>query len=319
MFEHIAIPLDGSPLAECVLPHGITFAKTFGSRLSIVQVLESKEDRGLARVIDPLEWHYLQAEAKTYLDEVAGRVKSVGASVEPVLLEGAPAERVIEHSRASGVRLITLSSHGRSGLSGWNVSSVVQKVMARAHVSFLLIPAYQSTSAELSGLRYRRILVPLDGSQRAECVIPAVTTLAERHEAQLVFVHAVRKPELPRRAPPSREDQELADTLTDRNRQEAGQYLQELRERLSLPSAELRLLASDNIAETLQQFAVDDNSDLVVLSAHGYTGGTRWAFGSLTSSFIMYGERPLLIVQDLPSGAIKPTTAELVFREFGHH
>jgi nucleotide-binding universal stress UspA family protein len=150
-------------------------------------------------------------------------------------------------------------------------------------------------------------------------VIPAVTTLAERHEAQLVFVHAVRKPELPRRAPPSREDQELADTLTERNRQEAGQYLQELRERLALPSAELRLLASDNVAETLQQFAVDDGSDLVVLSAHGYTGGTRWAYGSLTSSFIMYGERPLLIVQDLPTGTIKPTTAELVFREFGHH
>jgi nucleotide-binding universal stress UspA family protein len=319
MFEHILIPLDGSPLAECVLPHGITFAKTFGARLNVVQVLESKEERGLSRVIDPLEWRYLQAEAKAYLDEVAGRLQAAGSEPETVLLEGAPAERVIEHSRSSGIRLIILSSHGRSGLSGWNVSSVVQKIMARAHVSFLLIPAYQSAAAELAGLRYRRILVPLDGSQRAECVIPAVTALAERHEAQLVFVHAVRKPELPRRAPPSREDQELADTLTDRNRHEAGQYLQELRERLSLPSAEMRLLTSDNVAETLQQFAIDDNSDLVALSAHGYTGGTRWAYGSLTSSFIMYGERPLLIIQDLPSGAIKPSTAELVFREFGHH
>jgi nucleotide-binding universal stress UspA family protein len=319
MFEHILIPLDGSSLAECVLPHGLAFSKTFHGHMTVLQVVESKEGKGRLKAIDPLDWRYRQAEAKAYLEDAVGRLQSAGVESKQALLEGDPAERVIEHSQSSGVGLIVLSSHGRSGLSGWNVSSVVQKILFRAHISILLIPAYQPTTTNLADLRYRRILVPLDGSQRAECVIPVVTTLAERHESEVVFVHVVRKPELPRRAPPSREDQELADTITDHNRREAGHYLQELRTRLSLASAEVRLLTSENVAETLQQFAIDDNSDLVALSAHGYSGGTRWAYGSLTSSFIMYGDRPLLIIQDLPSHAIAPSAAELAAKEYGHH
>ncbi len=319
MFEHILIPLDGSPLAECVLPHGLSVAKALDSQATIVQVIEPPETGGRSKAIDPLEWRYRQAEATTYLEEVTSRLRAAGLTVEPALLEGDPAERVIDHSQASRAGLIVLSSHGRSGLSGWNVSSVVQKILARARVSILLIPAYHSISADLSGLRYKRILAPLDCSQRAECVIPVVTALAAKHGSQVVFVHVVRKPELPRRAPPSQEEQNLADSLTDHNRREAGHYLQELRSRLSLAGAEVRLLASDNVAETLQQLALDDDIDLVVLSAHGYSGGTRWAYGSVTSSFIMYGARPLLIVQDLPANAIAPSTAELAAREFGHH
>jgi hypothetical protein len=58
---------------------------------------------------------------------------------------------------------------------------------------------------------------------------------------------------------------------------------------------------------------------LVALSAHGYSGGTRWPYGSLTTSFILYGNKPLLIVQDLPRQEIEPTAAELAVREFGGH
>ncbi len=60
-------------------------------------------------------------------------------------------------------------------------------------------------------------------------------------------------------------------------------------------------------------------ADLVLLSAHGYSGETRWPYGSLATSFILYGNTPLLIVQDLPRQAIEPTAAELATREFGHH
>jgi len=120
------------------------------------------------------------------------------------------------------------------------------------------------------------------------------------------------------RAPPSREDQELADTLTERNRLEAGRYLEDLRSRLSLPT-EIRLLVEDHVAVAMQQLAMDEKIDLVLLSAHGYSGGTRWPYGSLTTSFITYGNKPLLIVQDLPRQAIEPTAAELAAKEYGRH
>ncbi len=318
MFEHILIPLDGSSLAECVLPHGVAVARALGARATVLQVIEQAEAAGRMRAIDPLEWHYSEAQAGAYLQAVAERLRLAGLPTGQVLLQGDPAERVIDHAQAEGADLILLSSHGRSGLSGWNVSSVVQKILARAYLSFLLIPAYHPATAEISALRYHRILVPLDGSQRAECVLPLAGALAAHHGSQLILAHVVRRPELPRRAPPSREDQELANALTERNRLEASRYLEEVRARLSLP-AEVRLLVEDHVAGALQQLALDENADLALLSAHGYSGETRWPYGSLANSFILYGNTPLLIVQDLPRHAIEPTAAELAAREFGHH
>jgi nucleotide-binding universal stress UspA family protein len=319
MFSQILIPLDGSTLAECVLPHTLSIALAFASEANILHVVEAPGGKDRTKAVDPLEWHYRQAEAKSYLDEIATRLHKEGLAVGSTLLEGDPAERVIDHARDIGAELVVLSSHGRSGLSGWNVSSVVQKILARARVSILLIPAYHPAGEELAGLRYNRILVPLDGSQRAECVIPVVTALAAKHGSEVVLIHVVHKPELPRRAPPTQEEQALADSLTEINRREAGRYLEELRARLSFSAAEVRLLASENPTETLHQFALDDNIDLVILSAHGYSGGTRWVYGSTTSSFIMYGIRPLLIIQDLPVDAIPPSAAELAAKEFGRH
>jgi nucleotide-binding universal stress UspA family protein len=318
MFEHILIPLDGSSLAECVLPHGLTVARALGARASVLQVVEQAEAAGRTGAIDPLEWHYSEAQAGAYLQEVAERLRLAGLPTAQVLLQGDPAERVIDHAQAEHADLILLSSHGRSGLSGWNVSSVVQKILARAYLSIMLIPAYHPTTTEISALHYERILVALDGSQRAECVLPLAGALAAHHDSQVILAHVVRKPELPRRAPPSREDQDLANALTERNRIEASRYLEEVRSRLSQP-AEVRLLVEDHVAATLQQVALDEKVDLVLLSAHGYSGETRWPYGSLATSFIMYGTKPLLIVQDLPRQAIEPTAAELAAREFGHH
>ncbi len=318
MFEHLLVPLDGSSLAECVLPHALAMAQTLGARVTLLQVVEQEEPAGRTRAIDPLDWQYSEAEAGAYLQDIAERLRAAGLSAAQVLLQGDPAECAIDYVQAEQVDLILLSSHGRSGLSGWNISSVVQKIFARAHVSILLVPAYHRATSELDALRYERLLVPLDGSQRAECVLPLVGALAAEHTSKVILGHVVRKPELPRRASPSREDRALVEALTERNRSEASLYLEELRARLSAP-ADIHLLVEDHVAATLHQLAVGEDVDLVVLSAHGYSGETRWPYGSLATSFIMYGNKPLLIVQDLPRHAFEPTAAELATREHGRH
>jgi hypothetical protein len=53
------------------------------------------------------------------------------------------------------------------------------------------------------------------------------------------------------------------------------------------------------------------------MSAHGYTGETKWRYGSVVVSFIVYGAAPLLVVQDLAPESIEPTEAELSARKFG--
>ena len=316
MLNRILLPMDRSPLAECVLPHAIAVARAFESQVTLVHVMDLPQRANWRRAVDPLNWRIRKAEAESYLADLAVRLQKADLPVEKQILEGPAAERIVEFSRKHNISLIMLSSHGQTGLSGWNVSSVVQKIILRAHTSIMIMRAYQPISTDVTGLHYRRLLVPLDGSQRAECVLPMVSTLARSHEAQILLAHVVRRPEMPRRTRPTDEDVELADRIVERNRAEAIQYLDQIRSRLSW-EAQARVLVSDHAAVTLHELVDQEKIDLVLLTAHGYSALTRWPYGSVVNSFIMYGTTPLLIVQDLPHDKIEPTVAEMAARRNG--
>ena len=318
MFSHILVPLDGSPLAECVLPHTVAIAQAFEARSTLLGVMERSTTTGRLKSVDPLEWQMVKAEVNAYLNGVTNRLHEIGLPAENALLEGQAAERVVQFAQSQDVKLIILSRHGRSGLSGWNVSGVVQKIILRAYVPTMIVRAYRPTSKELTGLRYRRLLVPLDCSQRAECALPLATTLARSHESELLVVHVVCRPQMPRRAPLSQEDIELADQITERNRLMAAGYLQQLQSRLDV-DVRTRLLVGDNAAATLHELVQQENVDLVVLSAHGYSGGTKWPYGSMVINFIAYGTTPLLVMQDLSRGEVERTQAEMATREYKGH
>jgi nucleotide-binding universal stress UspA family protein len=265
-----------------------------------------------------LGWHISKAEAQAYLDGVNSRLQETGLRTENTLLEGQAAERIIEFAHSHDVSLIILSSHGQSGLGEWNISGVVQKIILAACMPTMIVRAYQPVTGDLTGLRYRRLLVPLDCSQRAECALPLATTLARFHESELLLAHVVCRPEMIRRAPLTQEDVELANRLTERNRVEAIRYLEQLQSWQSL-DVQPRVLVSDNTAATLYELVKQENVDLVVLSAHGCSGETRWPHGSMALNFIVYGTTPLLIVQDLSQDELERTQAEIAAREYKGH
>ncbi len=316
MFNQILLPMDRSPLAECALPHVIAIARAFESRVTLLNVLESPDRPTWRRAVDPLTWRIRKGEVESYLDGLVLRLQRAGVPAEKHILEGPAAERIVEFSHKNDVPLIILSSHGQSGLSRWNVSSTVQKIILRAHTSIMIVRTYKSAPTELTGLRYRRLLIPLDGSQRAEFVLPIATTLVRAHEAQALFAHVVRRPEMPRRMPPTDDDVALADRLVERNQAESSQYLDQLRSRVSR-EAQVRMLISDHVAVPLHELVDQEKIDLVLLTAHGYSALTRWPYGSVVSSFITYGTTPLLIVQDLPHDKIEPTWAEVAVEKNG--
>ncbi len=319
MFDHILVPLDGSSLAECVLPHVIAIARALEARVTLLQVLERTQDRSQAQFVDPLGWYMGAAEARTYLGNLAARLQKAGLQVETTFLEGQAAERIIEFARDRDVSLIVLSSHGQSGLSGWNVSSIVLKITLRSYLPVMIVRAYQPPAPDLMGLRYRRLLVPLDCSQRAECVLPLATTLARFYGAELLAGHVVTRPQMPHRAPLAPEERELATQIIERNRLEATRYLRQLQPRLSDVDVRMHVAVGDHAAETLHELVEQADVDLVVLSAHGYSGGTKWPYGSLVLNFIGYGATPLLIVQDLSPEEVERTQAEMAARERKGH
>ncbi|KPL20567.1 MAG: hypothetical protein AMJ93_11575 [Anaerolineae bacterium SM23_84] len=142
MLNHILVPLDGSLLAECVLSHAVTLAQVFETRLTLLRVVERNQATGLKRAIDPLQWQIRKIEAGAYLDSLVARLNRVGLQAEKVILEGLPPERIVEFTRDHRIGMILISTHGQSGLSGWNVSSVVQKVILHAHVPMMIVRAH---------------------------------------------------------------------------------------------------------------------------------------------------------------------------------
>lgn len=310
MLEQILLPLDGSTLAECVLPHAVTIARVTQARLILLRVVEPAPDEE-SSTTDPLHWHLRKAESLAYLDEVSKRLRALELDVEAVQLEGHAAERIVGYARDQASDLIVLSSHGKSGLSPWNVSSLVQKVILRANRSVMIIRAYEMNTPDLESVAYRRVLVPMDGSRRAEHVLPIASALAA--EGELLLASVVTRPEMPRRTPLSAEDTELAEKIVTRNREEAEKYLEQLKSWLG-QAASTRLLVAESAVTALHRLAQEEHVDLVALSAHGYSGDVHRPYGSLVTSFIIYGSTPLLIIQDLPADLIEATQAETVTR-----
>jgi nucleotide-binding universal stress UspA family protein len=312
MFRNILVPLDGSTLAECVLPHAISLSTAFVARTLLLHVLERPRDTGSLQPIDPLRWVLKKHEAEGYLKRLAIRFQEVGLDVEYAIQEGPPAEVIITHSHLAEADLIILSTHGSSGLSGWNVSSVVQKTILRANKSVLLVRAYQPPDEGVEKIHYDRIFVGLDASARAELVLPIAVRLAQYYKACLILGSVVQKPDLVSRLPLSDEDAKMAERLAARNQKAVAQYLEQVQAQLSTNGIEVktRLETSTTTLSSLHNMVEEEKADLVMLVAHGRSADGRWPYGSATTSFIAYGSTTLFIMQDLSDADIQQTMAE---------
>ena len=314
MNHHILIPLDGSVLAEGVLPHAIALGKVFKSRITLLHIIEPLTPWEEKEVIDPLEWQLIKAEASNYIESKAKQLKSIYKQVDYVLAEGKAAEKIIEIGNELDVDLIALSSHGKSGLSEWNISSVVQKIIMRSKKSILLIPAYISPHLQDLNLEYKHIMVPLDCSQRAEYVLQIASNLARFFKANLLLSHIIQLPEFFCRIPNSTEDQKLINKVTKRQEEVVGDYFEQLQTQMSLAGIDFSTHVSSrtDVIAALLELTDQKNIDLVVVTAHGHSGGSRYPYGSITTNLIVYGSTSLLIIQDLKPDDIELSEAELI-------
>jgi nucleotide-binding universal stress UspA family protein len=321
MLNHILVPLDRSTLAECVLPHIAAIAPVTHARITLLHVLQQTQNGG-GTPVDPVEWHLQKQNAEKYLEGIVNRLSEAGIlGVESVILEGNPAGSVIDFARSNNVDLIALSTHGHSGLSGWNVSGVVQKILLRSYRSTLLVRAYLPSATGLTKVRYRRLFIGMDCSARSEYVLPLAINLAQFYKAQLILETVIEKPRMINRMPLSQEVAELSNQFVEKNKQAASSYFKQLLAQFSTKDLKIKTHISigENAIAVLHDMAEESNADLVLLVAHGESGERRWPYGSVTTSFIAYGNTSLLIMQDLPDSEIHPTRAEQAIRESKGH
>jgi nucleotide-binding universal stress UspA family protein len=320
VIDQILAPLDGSALAECVLPHIISIAAVTHAKITLIQVLENPVGgKDTSPPIDPVKWQMQKQESQAYLENIAKKLQDSGLEATYAILEGNPAESIINFAHKNKMDLIALSTHGHTGLSSWNVSSVVQKVLSRSFRSILLVPAYRLDPA--SEIQYRRLFICSDSSARADYILPTAIGLAQFHKSQLVFGTVIQKPQIIQRLPLSAEAVKLINQLNDMNLEAAHHYYDEIVPQLSLKGLDVKINveASDHIRSALHEMVEDANPDLILMVAHGNSGERYWPYGSVAKSLIDHGRVPLLVLQDLAENEIDATHAEKAFRETKGH
>lgn len=315
MFDPILIPLDGSLLAECALPHGIAIGQAFDAEIILLRALDKKQTGVLTQAIDLLNWQIHRTEAQLYLERIGERLRKSGLQTRATVLEGPAAESITEFAQSQGMRLVILSSHGQSGPEKWGISSITQKIVFSAPTSVLIVRA-----PPLKEPSYRRILVPLDGSLRAEIVLPMVKLLARFHHSQIQIVHVVKTPEIAHHLPLAQEDIDLSTRIVERNQEEVLHYLDQVQLHSPLAGIDVKthLMIGNNAARAIHELVDREQIDMVVLSAHGCSGITQWPYGSMVNNFILYGKVPLLIVQDQPVKPARENTSQVGVRMREH-
>lgn len=319
MFEHILLPLDGSSLAEMVLPHAISLSKAFDAKLTLIRVVYQVDHKTQLSSVNPIDWQMRKSEAEAYIESVQDRLTQKNVRAEGRVIEGRPAQQIIQFAKNNNVDLIILSSHGNSGISGWNINSTVQKVLLRAYMPVMIIRAYQEMGENIESVTYRRIMVPLDGSKRAECILPLVESISEAQGCKVLLTHIVEEPRLPRSQPVSEDIKSIVNQLNEINVHEIEAYFSEIRGQFDPHKVETIIEKSEEPSITLHDIVDREDIDLVLLSAHGYSGKGKWPYGKIALNFISYGTTPLIIIQDLSADEIQKSLVEKIAEQSKGH
>jgi nucleotide-binding universal stress UspA family protein len=299
MYTRILIPLDGSKTAEKVLPYARFLAGQLKLPVELVAVVDIAEmaahmSAGKARYLDTMIEDTVRS-SEHYLRGIAGTFP--GASTNCTVERGKAEQVIIERAAKDKGTLVTMATHGRSGINRWLLGSVTEKVLRGATNPLLLIRA--TDEAKMEGkATVKSVVLPLDGSELAEGVLPTVADLAKKLSLEVVLFRAYN---IPYNAYASAEGYAAIDyeELLASMREEAVSYLEKKVEAV-------KKMGVDKVSYVAKEgFAADEiisvgrktPGNLIAMCTHGRSGVRRWMLGSVTETVVRHSGDPVLVIR----------------------
>lgn len=303
---HIVACVDRSACARNVVLHALAVASALQASVTLLRVLEAMPV-GETKP-DPIEWDLRRLDARESLMRIVDSAKRRGNVLQAEVIVGQPAEQIYLWSKEHASDFLVLGTCGESGSRERYLGSTVRSIVDRAAGSVLLVPP---TAGDARVPLYRRILVPLDGSSRAESVIPLSIRLAAAADAELLIAHVIPVPEFTEIGPLEAEDLELRERIMCRNERVAQAYLERVRTQIVHGGIRTRALVLRNgdVRGHLLRALVEESVDLIVLSAKGRSSLSGVSCGSVTAHLMSHPIVPILIVSDAPQPAGQRTDA----------
>ena len=295
----VLVPLDGSPFAEQALPWAIAIAQKARARLRVALVHQLPSppplDEASVRLYARVEL-MLRKSQREYLHGVAARIKGEQSiQVATAMLEGPPARALRDYVRDVGVDLVVMTTHGRGGIQRAWLGSVADQLVRSLEIPLLLI---RPTEGAVAAPRVQEILVPLDGSRRAEAALPVAVSLASLLGARLALVQAVL-PLVIVTDPPGPFPRGFDEELMALRRREAQDYVDGIAEQVNRlgVSASGAAVLGGSAFDAIEAAAHAPATGMVALATHGRGGLRRLVLGSVADKLVRAGELPVLVTR----------------------
>jgi len=223
--------------------------------------------------------------------------KATGVNIQWSVKRGRPEEVILDNAAADKHTLIAMATHGRSGLNRWMLGSVAEKVLRGCENPLLLVRASEAVDAA-EKVRLKSVIVPLDGSELAECVLPSVVALAKAMNLEVVLFRAYSIPYTVYSGTDGYSAinfEELIGAVKD----EAVEYLEKKTAELKKDGlAKVSYIAKEGLsADEIIALGRATQDNLIAMCSHGRSGVKRWVLGSVTETVVRHSGDPVLVVR----------------------
>jgi nucleotide-binding universal stress UspA family protein len=284
MFDRILFPTDGSDGASAAFDHVLDIAADHGATVHVLNVADTTHD-SVTRIDDEIV-DVLEREGAEIVETAADRAADRGIETVTKVLQGGVAETITMYAGKYEMDLVAMPTRGRTGFDRLLLGSTTERVVRESAVPVLSI----RPDGETARYPYRNILVPTDGSERADDALDRALTLADRTDATVHVLTVVDVGTV------GGEGYSGVDALIEG----AGETVVEAAataEEAGVDSVEAVEVGS-SAARGIQSYIDENDIDLVVMGTQGRTGVKRYLLGSVAERTVRTSPVPVLTVPD---------------------
>jgi nucleotide-binding universal stress UspA family protein len=289
MYADILVPTDGSDHAERAAEHAGWLADRFGATVHLLAAVDIQAAAGPfgAGGVDARFVEQLESGAEAALDAVETAAGDVPTTRETV--REAPSGAILEHAESTGVDLVVMGTHGRTGARRLVAGSVTENVVRQAAAPVLVVHAVDPPLAE----RYEDVVLTSDGSEPAGVAVDHGLSLAERDGARVHALSVVNLGGMARAA----EDAEVLEwrSYLERAAEETTDTVAERARSAGLEA--VAAVRGGSPVDALVEYADETGADLLVVGTHGRRGVDRLLLGSTTERLVRRAGVPVLTVR----------------------
>jgi len=298
--SNILIPTDFSHYALYAFRYGIAIAKEYSAHLHIVHILDpalfstgSGHGYWITKTdLDKLDTSMTE-HAEKRLAHLVEQARLAGVEATSYLERGKPETKIVELSQALKCDIITIATHGRTGLDRLIFGGVAERVVRYSEMPVLSIkhPEHEFVDNGDLAIHINRILFPTDFSDYAEKALPYAASLCAEFNAELVLMHVTEMPIVfPEYMP------ENMSAISEEMVSHAQEGLERIAQGIANVSTEI-LIRTGVAYREICRYVEENEVDLIVLPTHGKTGLAHLLFGSVADKVVRLARCPVLSIR----------------------